>query len=73
MVNLESFKNLYEVRKSARFKIIPKKIFRQKEDSGSIYNTEDIVKQYKGIIKDLESILYYENFVPEAEPLSNKL
>lgn len=54
MVNLESFKNLYEVRKSARFKIIPKKIFRQKEDRGSIYNTEDIVKQYKGIIKDLE-------------------
>ena len=73
MVNLESFKNLYEVRKSARFKIVPKKIFRQKEDRGSIYNTEDIVKQYKGIIKDLESILYYENFVPEAEPLSNKL
>ena len=36
MVNLESFKNLYEVRKSARFKIIPKKIFRQKEDRGSI-------------------------------------
>lgn len=73
MVNLENFKNLYEVRKSARFKIVPKKIFRQKEDRGSIYNTEDIVKQYKGIIKDLESILYYENFVPETQSLSNKL
>ena len=73
MINLENFKNLYEVRKSARFKIVPKKIFKQKEDRGSVYNTEDIVKQYKGIIKDLESILYYENFVPETQPLSNKL
>ena len=73
MVNLENFKNLYEVRKSARFKIVPKKIFRQKEDRGSIYNTEDIVKQYKGVIKDLEGILYYENFVPETQSLSNKL
>ena len=73
MINLENFKNLYEVRKSARFKIVPKKIFKQKEDRGSIYNTEDIVKQYKGIVKDLESILYYENFVPETQPLSNKL
>ena len=51
MVNLESFKNLYEVRKNATFKIVPKKILRQKEDRGSIYNTEDIVKQYKGYYK----------------------
>ncbi|OQB42602.1 MAG: hypothetical protein BWY04_00038 [candidate division CPR1 bacterium ADurb.Bin160] len=64
---LKTFKNFYEVRKTASFKLIPNKIYRQIEMSKEPSNFKDLGKQYVNIINSLSELLYEDEHEDNTE------